>query len=239
MAGWVEVACLVTLNNELWKIAPARDMGASGTIGDQAHAGKVSDHNPDETGAVPIHDADKINEVHALDVDVDLRQPGLSMRMVVDHIWARCKSGAEKRLRYIIFDHQIAEASNGWEWRPYTGTDPHTGHAHFSASYVTALEADTRSWTLEDIPVALTSDDKKWISTTISAEVAKIWSAKLDIDTTKDGTNLQPAGSILAYSSSEHHAIEANVELVEGKVDALAGLLRDLAAALTDPPPAG
>lgn len=224
-AAWTEVACLVTLNDELWQIAPARDMGASGTIGDQAHADRVSDHNPDETGAVPIHDLDHINEVHALDADVDLRRPGLSMRMVVDHIWARCESGAEKRLRYIIFDHQIAEASNGWQWRPYTGADPHTGHAHFSAQYVTALEADTRSWTLEDIPVALTADDKKWISGQIAAAVAAVWSAKLDIDTTK-GTDLQPAGSILAYSSSEHHAILDRLAALAAEVSDIYALIK-------------
>lgn len=206
MSDWILIASLKRLMADFTVLAPDRDHASDGSIGDTAHQDEVSDHNPDETGAVPIHDADKINEVHALDADVDLRRPGLSMRMVVDHIWARCESGAEERLRYIIFDHQIAEASNGWQWRPYTGADPHTGHAHFSAQYVTALEADTRSWTLEDIPVALTADDKKWISGQITAAVAAVWSAKLDIDTSK-GTDLQPAGSILAYSSSEHHAI--------------------------------
>jgi hypothetical protein len=226
-AGWVLVPSLVTLNNELWAIAPGRDMGASGTIGDQAHADRVSDHNPDETGAVPIHDADHVNEVHALDADVDLRLAGLNMRMIVDHVVGRCRAGTENRLRYVIFDHEIAEASNGWRWRTYDGTDPHTSHAHFSASYDSLREADTRSWTLEDIPVALTADDKTWISEQMAAVAAKVWSMKVDIDTSKTGTNLQPTGSVLAYTSGEHHQILAGIEGLTAEVRALT------------PPPAG
>jgi hypothetical protein len=132
---WVLVPCLQQLNAEMWEISPNRDMASSGTIGDQAHADRVSDHNPDETGAVPIHDADKINEVHALDVDSDLRTPGLSMAEIVAFIVGRCRSGAENRLRYVIYARTIYEAIRGWKARAYTGADPHINHAHFSASY--------------------------------------------------------------------------------------------------------
>jgi hypothetical protein len=116
---------------------------------------EVSDHNPDETGSVPIHDADHINEVHAIDVDSDLRTPGLTMEYVVQFILLRCRSGAEKRLRYIIYNRRIWEADNGWKQRAYTGASAHTEHAHFSFSYTTSLEASTVSWHLEDIPVTI------------------------------------------------------------------------------------
>ena len=78
MASWILVPCLVKLRSEFNAIAPDRDKSSDGSIGDAAHQDSQSDHNPDETGNVPIRDAYKVNEVHAIDVDVDLRVPGLS-----------------------------------------------------------------------------------------------------------------------------------------------------------------
>jgi hypothetical protein len=151
IADWILIPCLVRLRAEFDKVAPARDRASDGTIGDAAHRNRVSDHNPDETGAVPIRDADRTNEVHAIDVDEDLRTAGLSMEGVVQFLLARCRSGAETRLRYIIFNRRIWEASNDWKQETYSGNNPHTEHAHFSGSYVSALEADIRPWRLEDL----------------------------------------------------------------------------------------
>jgi hypothetical protein len=151
MASWVLVPCLVKLRDEFNIIAPGRDKASDGSVGDPAHASTTSDHNPDETGKVPIRDADTVNEVHAIDVDEDLRTAGLSMEGVVQFLLARCRSGAENRLRYIIFNRRIWEATGGWRQEAYAGANPHTEHAHFSASYVSALEASTASWHLEDL----------------------------------------------------------------------------------------
>ena len=159
MADWVLIPCLKALFGEFDRIAPSRDHASDGSIGDKAHQDEVSDHNPDETGSVPIHDADKINEVHAIDVDDDLRESDLTMEKVVQFLLGRCRSGAEKRLRYIIYNRRIWSASSGWVQKTYTGASPHTEHAHFSASYVTNLEASTASWHLEDIPVSITAAD--------------------------------------------------------------------------------
>lgn len=169
MAGWVLIPCLKTLFAEFNRIAPGRDHASDGSIGDAAHAGEVSDHNPDETGSVPIHDADKVNEVHAIDVDNNLRESDLTMEKCVQFLLGRCRSGAEKRLRYIIYNRRIWSASSGWVQKTYTGASAHTEHAHFSASYTSNLEASTASWHLEDIPVALTAADKTWISQQIAA----------------------------------------------------------------------
>jgi hypothetical protein len=151
-ADWILIACLKTLFAEFDRIAPSRDHASDGSIGDTAHQQEVSDHNPDEVGRVPIHDADHINEVHAIDVDNTLRESDLTMEKVVQFLLKRCRSGAEKRLRYIIYNRRIWSASSGWVQKTYTGASPHTEHAHFSASYETALEASTASWHLEDIP---------------------------------------------------------------------------------------
>ena len=162
------IPCLVQLRAEFDALAPGRSRASDGWIGDAAHAAETSDHNPDETGAVPIHDADKINEVHAIDVDNAGPWPdGVSMETIVQHLLARCRYGEETRLRYVIYNRRIWSASRGWNTERYTGASAHTEHAHFSASYDNNLEATTASWHLEDL-VALSADDKTWIEATVS-----------------------------------------------------------------------
>jgi hypothetical protein len=173
MGDPVLIPCLVQLRTEFNQLAPARDHASDGWIGNTAHQAETSDHNPDETGSVPIHDADRVNEVHAVDVDNDLHLDGVSMEDVVQFLLARCRSGEEGRLRYVIWNRRIWEASNGWRQRAYTGVSAHTEHAHFSASYDSIKEASTASWHLEDL-VALTADDKDWIAGAIRTEVAKV-----------------------------------------------------------------
>lgn len=174
MAGWVLIPALKSLFAAFDQIAPKRDKASDGSIGDAAHRQEVSDHNADEEGSVPIHDADKVNEVHAIDVTSKLNEPGLTMEMIVQFLLARCRSGAEKRLRYIIYNRRIWSASSGWVQKAYTGASPHTEHAHFSASYTTSLEALTASWHLEDIPVAMTAADRSWVQAQNTALLTKI-----------------------------------------------------------------
>lgn len=156
-ASWILVPCLVKLRNEFNELAPARDKASDGSIGDTPHAAGASDHNPDETGNVDTHDADRINEVHAIDVDDDLDRPG-RMQQCVDLIVGNHRAGVDNRLQNVIYNRRIASASWGWTWRDYTGASPHTEHAHFSATYITAREASTKPWGLltlieEELPV--------------------------------------------------------------------------------------
>lgn len=173
MADWTLIPCLVRLRAEFDDIAPGRGRESDGTVGDTAHAGGgVSDHLPDEDfPRLRDKDADSRNEVHAIDVDADLRTPGLTMEQAVQHLLERCRSGAETRLRYVIYNRRIWEASNGWRQRAYDGPNPHDKHAHFSASYNSTREASTASWQLEDL-VALTPAD-------IDAIAERVW--RIDI----------------------------------------------------------
>ncbi len=148
MADWILVPCLVSLRAEFNLLAPARDKASDGSIGDVAHQQEASDHNPDETGRTPTSDADHINEVHAIDVDDDLRKTGWTMQRCCDIIRLRHQAGRDDRLQNIIYDRRICSRSWGWTWRAYTGASPHTEHAHFSARYTTAQENDTRPWGL-------------------------------------------------------------------------------------------
>jgi len=183
MAAAILVPCGVRLRSDFNALAPDRDKTSDGWLGDTAHQQETSDHNPDETGNVPIRDADRVNEVHAIDADKDLRESDLTMEKVVQFLLGRCRSGAEKRLRYIIYNRRIWEASNGWKQRAYTGPNPHDKHAHFSFSYDTAREADASTWHLELIPVALTAADKAWLAAEIdkaaTAAAARVWATKI------------------------------------------------------------
>lgn len=145
------VACLDQARTEFNTLSPGRDKASDGWIGDRAHAGRASDHNPDESGRPEVGDADNVDEVHAIDVDADLRRPGVTMALVVAMLVGRCRAGREKRLRYIIFNRTIWSASRRWEAANYTGSSPHVKHGHLSASYVSALEADRRPWGIADV----------------------------------------------------------------------------------------
>jgi hypothetical protein len=121
---------LKVLRAEFDTVNPNRDHSSDGWIGDDRHAVTISDHNPDSAGIV-----------HAIDVDVD----GVPMARIVAWIVARCKNGQETRLQYVIFRRTIWSRSWGWNARAYTGVNPHTKHAHFSARYAD-VAGDSTPW---------------------------------------------------------------------------------------------
>ncbi len=244
MADWILVPCLVSLRNEFNRLAPGRDKASDGSIGDSAHAGSSSDHNPDETGATPYEDADSRNEVHAIDVDADLRRSGWSMQKAVEVIVTRHRTGRDDRLQNVIYNRRIWSRTYDWANRPYNGSNPHDKHAHFSARYTTAAESDTSPWGLLEEDDMLTADDKPIIE-------AALKSVLLDDDSAVAGKlkarPWQYAGggtpgditgaNLLGYFT----ALYANVKSLQQSVAALAGAVagitdvdeQALAAALT------
>lgn len=153
------VACLATLRTEFNELASDRDKGSDGWIGDVAHQAEVSDHNPDSAGRV-------------LALDIDSTGP-----FPFDFNAAVEKCRGDSRLEYVIWNRRIASRRQGWAWRPYSGTsDPHTGHAHFSARHDHTGNTSTAAWHLEDLPMALTAADKQWIlGTVVDAVEAAVW----------------------------------------------------------------
>ena len=176
MASWILVPCLVTLRSEFNALSPGRDKASDGSIGDVAHAQSSSDHNPDETGSTPTEDADSLNEVHAIDVDRDLRRSGWTMEKAVEIIVVRHRQGRDNRLQNVIYNRRIWSRSWGWTARRYTGANAHTQHAHFSARYTTAQERDTRPWGLleaeDDDMATITQSD-------FNARMDAWWNARL------------------------------------------------------------
>jgi hypothetical protein len=176
MASWILVPCLVSLRSEVNRLAPSRDKASDGSIGDAAHAQESSDHNPDETGNTPYEDADNINEVHAIDVDDDLRKPGWTMDKCLEIIITRHRDGRDNRLQNVIYNRRIWSRSWGWTARAYTGANAHTEHAHFSARYTTAQESDTRPWGLLEAE----DDDMATITQTdFNARMDSWWNARM------------------------------------------------------------
>jgi hypothetical protein len=148
MSDWVLVPCLQTLRHEFDVVSPGRDRGADGSIGDSNHTSS-SDHTPDEDSDVLRNrDSDNKNEVHALDIDSSGPWPtdtwfDDTIRRIVE----RHRTGQDKRLRYVIWNRQIAGVTSGWKWVKYTATsDPHINHAHCSSVYTSKEEADISPW---------------------------------------------------------------------------------------------
>ena len=121
------VAGGVTLRNQINKRWPKRDKRSDGWIGDKAHAGRQSDHNPDARGLV-----------HALDIDADLdpKDPGAAQRLA-NQIVAYAASGipGANRIKYVVFRNAISSgtyANSMWTWRK--GNYGHEHHIHVSFS---------------------------------------------------------------------------------------------------------
>jgi hypothetical protein len=147
MTSWTLVPCLVALRDEFNAVAPARDKASDGSIGDEAHADRESDHNPDESGATHDEDSDSKNEVHAIDVDASGPWPAtMSMQAACDLLVKNHREGRDDRLQTIIYNSRIATNDNGWKWANYSGSNSHTAHAHFSSEYTTGEESDTSPW---------------------------------------------------------------------------------------------
>lgn len=123
--------------NALW---PDRNRRSDGTIGDTAHQGRKSDHNPNSAGVVT-----------AFDITHDPAS-GASMHTLTE--WLRLSQ--DRRIKYVIWNRRLfssysTASRQPWQWGPYTGsTNPHTTHAHVSVSADHRLYDDMSSWQLGD-----------------------------------------------------------------------------------------
>jgi hypothetical protein len=133
---WKLAPCLVAMEAEADRLAPRRRRTSDGSIGDHAHAVRRSDHNPDEEGNPDWVDALDLSHDPANGYDAHAHARQVARNVV---------NGIEDRVSYIISDWEIFSEKNGvWKWRPYSGANGHTIHAHYSVN--DQHRQDTSPW---------------------------------------------------------------------------------------------
>lgn len=118
--------------------APRRSKASDGGLGDQAHASRTSDHNPNAAGVWTAYD---FTDDPAGGLDGSQLAQLLKDRLGTH---PALKSGA-----YIIHNARICSFDRRGEgWRQYTGANDHTKHVHLSVSADPAGYDSVRPWHL-------------------------------------------------------------------------------------------
>lgn len=133
---WRLARCLETLRKQLNEASPERNKSEDGTIGDERHQSRTSDHNPWVDG----------NVVTAFDITHDP-----SHRIDCTLIAEQLRASKDRRIKYIIWNGQIAnyqslQGKPAFAWRPYRGPDAHKRHLHLSVRPNSTLYDDATQW---------------------------------------------------------------------------------------------
>lgn len=135
--AWRVAKSLEQMRSQFNTLFPSRDKGSDGTIGDAAHATTNSDHNPwVKDGGMGV--------VTALDIT---HHPGEGVDTWTIAEYLRQKR--DPRIKYVISNKRIfSSVSNPWQWRNYTGSNPHSKHFHVSVSSSKSHYDNTKDWDL-------------------------------------------------------------------------------------------
>lgn len=217
---WYKASWIPAFFSALDAIAPNRDRGTDGTIGDLAHSTGSSGHNPDDTPGVTAErqDDDTRPEVRAADAGMMLRSP-ITMQQVVDAILAYPPD--RNRLIYIIYDGYIWSATNGWKRAPYTGSDKHRTHVHLSGNPNSDL--DDRPWQ----SILNLGADMAFMDDPNAAELAwRVDALFAALPGTRGGTYAGKPGGV--------NQMFVRLVALENKLDGLIAAFTVLATAITD-----
>jgi len=124
MADYVVDKGLLRLRAQIDAAAPGRSKKSDGFIGDTAHQGTVSDHNPETISGNPPR------QVDAADITHDPAR-GADMHRVAEAL----RASRDARISYVIWTRRIFYGRGGplpWLWHSYTGKNPHASHLHIS-----------------------------------------------------------------------------------------------------------
>ncbi len=140
---------LVALFEQADRGWPRRSRISDGTIGDQAHASRTSDHNPKRPNPPGWVDAGDLTEDHT-------RGPSLP------RLWSHLISKRDPRVKYLIYEGRIVKSyvdlagRPAWVPQPYNGPNAHAHHLHVSVT--PAGRHDTSPW-FPPSPFINTEDD--------------------------------------------------------------------------------
>ena len=135
--NWRVAKSLLALREQINEMAPTRNKGSDGAIGDAAHASRASDHNPHvRDGAMGV--------VTALDITHDPAN-GVDAGKLAEIL----RASADPRVKYIISNKRIANP--GQPWRAYTGANPHTKHFHVSVKATKSDYDSEAPWKIGDL----------------------------------------------------------------------------------------
>lgn len=128
---WRLARSLVKLRAQIDALSPKRNREHDGTVGDTSHSARKSDHNPDARGIV-----------HAIDITHDTEH-GCNAASIAEEL----RKSRDRRISYVIWNRRIFSRTNTpWEWRPYSGANPHDKHVHISVSV--GMEDDESPWSI-------------------------------------------------------------------------------------------
>ncbi len=187
MAAPRKTAGALNFERQLDEAFPHRQK-PDGWIADSAHG--ISGHQPDDVAGSKAEwngDPDNIPDVRALDLALDLGEPGVSFQDLIDHLVRLPKLATV--IRYLIYAGKIYHERAGFAPAKYNGADQHFGHGHVSFAWSEAADDNTSyDYHLEDL-VGLTADDKSWLTNLVRTEVnqvaAEVWAYGLEDPTSK------------------------------------------------------
>ena len=107
--------CLLVMRSQIDARWPNRSRASDGIMGDAAHQARKSDHN--------LGNAIDVTHSPATGPDAGMLAEGFRRQMA---------SFPAGRITYVIYNRRIASPRSNWQWRPYTGPNPHTSHVHIS-----------------------------------------------------------------------------------------------------------
>lgn len=216
---WRLARSLSDLRDQANEYAPNRSKASDGTIGDARHQAEASRHNPNSAGVVTAFDLTH-DPAHGMDT------------------FAYCRALVENRdlipndLDYVISNRQIASRGRDWVWRPYTGVDPHTGHAHFGVgrgpdSAPVGPYDDASQWhfaqllsphpNISEEDDVLNVDDKKYLADIQAALHHDIAVAQGMIEDFKRLLTDSSTGILV----QDHGAVSQNLRKLQDDVDAI------------------
>jgi peptidoglycan hydrolase-like protein with peptidoglycan-binding domain len=133
--SWRLAKSLVQLRKQVDALVPERDKSSDGSIGNEEHASRTSDHNP------WVQDG-REGVVTAIDITHDPKA-GFDSYAFAEML----RNVKDSRIKYVISNGRIfSSIESPWVWRKYIGTSKHDHHVHVSVKAAKHEYDDTVPW---------------------------------------------------------------------------------------------